>query len=81
VLNASPAVQLIRHSFPIFAGAPYLELLGLGEVIIGAGLIFDKLSKYAAVLMVFHLIGTMSVAIVSPALIFAPVFPVLTMEG
>jgi len=31
--------------------------------------------------MVFHLIGTMSVAIVSPALIFAPVFPVLTMEG
>jgi len=52
LIDASPAVQLIRQSFPIFASSPYLQLLGVGEVIIGAGLLIDRLSKYAAMLMV-----------------------------
>jgi uncharacterized membrane protein YkgB len=81
LIDASPAVQLIRQSFPLFAVSPYLELLGLAEMLIGAGLIFDRLSKYAALLLVLHLIGTLCVALVSPATIFAPAFPVLTMEG
>jgi len=50
-------------------------------MLIGAGLIFDRLSKYAALLLVLHLIGTLSVVLVSPATIFVPAFPVLTMEG
>ena len=81
LIDASPAVQLIKQSFPIFANAPYLQLLGLGEVIIGAGLLVEKLSKYAAMLMVCHLIGTFCIVFVSPGTIFAPVFPILTMEG
>jgi putative oxidoreductase len=81
LIDSSPAVQLIRQSFPLFASSPYLELLGLAEMLIGAGLIFDRLSKYAALLLVLHLIGTLCVVLVSPATIFAPAFPVLTMEG
>ena len=81
LIDSSPAVLLIRQSFPLFAASPYLELLGLAEMLIGAGLIFDRLSKYAALLLVLHLIGTLSVVLVSPATIFAPAFPVLTMEG
>jgi uncharacterized membrane protein YkgB len=81
LIDASPAVLLIRQSFPMLARSPYLELLGLAEIVIGAGLVIDKLSKYAAILMVFHLIGTLSVAFISPTAIFAPAFPILTMEG
>ncbi|HZS46144.1 MAG TPA: DUF417 family protein [Blastocatellia bacterium] len=81
LIDASPAVELIRQSFPLFANSPYLELLGLGEILIAAGLLLERLSKYAAALMVFHLIGTLCIVIVSPATIFAPAFPILTMNG
>ena len=80
-MNLSPVVDLLRNSFPLLATSPYLELLGLTEMLIAVGLIFDRWSKQAAVLMLLHLLGTLSVTIVSPKLIFAPAFPVLTMTG
>src|SRR5579871_1841841 len=66
LIDASPAVPLIKQSFPLFATSPYLELLGLGEIIIGAGLLIERLSKYAALLMIFHLMGTLCIVVVSP---------------
>ena len=81
LIEMSPVVELLRSSFPVLARSPYLELLGLAEIIIAAGLLVDRLSKPAAALMILHLLGTLSVVWVSPALVFAPAFPVLTMAG
>ena len=80
-VNLSPVVDLLRNSFPLLATSPYLELLGLAEMVIAIGLMVERLSKPAATLMMLHLLGTLSVALVSPHLIFAPAFPVLTMTG
>lgn len=81
VANVSPAVDLLKHSFTFLATTPYIQCLGVAEMFIGIGLVSNRLSKQATVLMVLHLVGTLSVAIIAPSLIFAPSFPVLTMDG
>ena len=79
--GVSPVVDLLRNSIPFLAGAPYIELLGLAEIVIAIGLVIERLSNQAASLMILHLFCTLSVAIIAPTLVFAPAFPVLTMDG
>ena len=79
--NASPVTGLLRDTFPLFADSPYLQALGLAEIAIAIGLISERFSKYAATLMIAHLLCTLSIVLVSPGLVFAPAFPVLTMQG
>ena len=79
--GVSPAVDLLRHSIPFLAVPPYIELLGLAEIVIAVGLVIERLANQAATLMILHLFCTLSIAIISPTLIFAPAFPVLTMDG
>lgn len=79
--GVSPAVDLLRHSIPFLAVPPYIELLGLVEIVIAVGLVIERLANQAATLMILHLFCTLSIAIISPTLIFAPAFPVLTMDG
>ena len=81
VANLSPVAGLLRASIPFLADSPYLQILGIVELTIGTGLLFDRLTKQATVLMILHLLGTLSVLVVSPSVIFAPAFPVLTMAG
>lgn len=79
--NESPVVALLQHSFAVLARTPWLQLLGLVEILIAVGLVVPRLAKAAAVTVLLHLCGTLSVAVVAPQLVFAPRFPVLTMEG
>jgi uncharacterized membrane protein YkgB len=81
VTGSSPVVELLRNSFGFLASAPYLQLLGAGEVLIGLGLLVPRFSRAAAALMVIHLLSTLSLVFISPSLVFAPSFPVLTMQG
>ena len=81
VTGSSPVVELLRNSFGFLASAPYLQLLGAGEVIIGVGLLVPRFSRAAAAIMVMHLFCTLGLAFISPSLVFAPSFPVLTMQG
>ena len=81
VVGLSPVLGLLQKSFPMLAHSPYLEILGLGEMVIAAGLVINRYANHASLLMVLHLIATLSVVVVSPTLVFAPTFPVLTMEG
>lgn len=81
VVGLSPVLDLLQKSFPMFAHSPYLEILGLGEMMIALGLVLNRFANYATLIMVLHLIATLAVVLVSPSLIFAPQFPVLTMEG
>jgi putative oxidoreductase len=79
--GVSPAVELLRNSIPFLATSPYIELLGLAEIVIAIGLVIERLTNQAATLMILHLFCTLSVAIIAPTLVFAPAFPVLTMDG
>lgn len=79
--GVSPVVELLRQSMPGLAASPFVELLGLAEIIIALGLVVERLSEQAASLMMLHLLGTLSIVVIAPALIFDPTFPVLTMNG
>lgn len=81
VAGLSPVLGLLQDSFPMFAHAPYLQMLGLGEMMIAVGLVVNRFANFASLLMVLHLLATLTVVLVSPGLVFAPNFPVLTMEG
>ena len=81
VANLSPVSSLLRVSIPFLAERPYLQILGVVEIVIGAGLLVDRLTTQASVLMILHLIGTFSLFVIAPRLVFAPTFPVLTIEG
>lgn len=79
--GVSPVVEMLRGSFPLLADAPFLQLLGVAEVLIAAGLVLNRLSRQTAFLLVLHLTATLGVAVLSPRTVFAPAFPVLTMTG
>lgn len=81
IANVSPVVALLKSTLPFLAASPYIELLGLVEIGIAAGLVTERLSKQATILMILHLFGTLSVVLINPQLFFAPEFPVLTMDG
>src|SRR5713226_8461959 len=71
VAGSSPVVDMLRHSFGFLASAPYLELLGIGEIAIALGLLAPRFSRVAAAMMVIHLLGTLSLVFISPSLVFA----------
>src|ERR1700704_2096278 len=79
--NVSPVVALLKSSFPLLANAPFIELLGFVEVCIAVGLTIKRLSRQTVFLMILHLLATLTVALLSPQLIFSPRFPILTMAG
>ena len=79
--GVSPVADLLRNSIPFLARFPYIELLGLAEIVIAIGLVIERLANQAAALMILHLFCTLSVAIIAPTVVFAAGFPVLTMDG
>lgn len=79
--GVSPVAELLRNSIPFLAVSPYIEILGLAEIAIAVGLVIERLANQAATLMILHLFCTLGIAIVAPTLIFAPAFPVLTLDG
>lgn len=81
VFNMSPVVGLLQHSFSLFASQPYLGILGFFEMLIAIGLLIPRLRKITISITILHLLGTISVVCVAPNVLFAPYFPVLTMEG
>src|SRR5215510_2130928 len=50
--GVSPVVSLLRSSIPFLAGSPYIELLGLAEIVIAVGLVIERLANQAATLMI-----------------------------
>ncbi len=81
VINMSPVVGLLQHSFSGFAYQPFLGFLGFFEMLIAVGLLIPKIRKITISLTILHLFGTISVICISPNILFAPYFPILTMEG
>jgi uncharacterized membrane protein YkgB len=79
--GVSPVADLLRNSLPMLAGSPYIEMLGVAEIVIAIGLVIKRFANQAATLMILHLFCTLSVAIIAPTVVFAPSFPVLTLDG
>jgi len=79
--NVSPVIGLLRASIPFLADSPYIQILGIAEIAIGIAIVIERLSKQATVLMILHLLGTLSLVVIAPGVLFAPAFPVLTMAG
>jgi len=77
----NPVYNLVMNSFPFFADGIGLFSLGLVEVLIGAGLLFNFYPKAILVILVAHLLGTFSVFLISPSVLFEPYFPILNLEG
>lgn len=78
--DRSPAFAIIRNFFPPMAHIPIICILTGFEVVIGILLILGWLRPWIYYAVILHLLGTMSVALVSPWQVFKP-FPYLTLVG
>lgn len=81
IIDASPVETIVFEAMPPFiATFPwFFLLLGIGEAVIGIGLVMRRLVPYASLLLILHLvIATLSVLITQG---FSPTFPLLTLEG
>ena len=79
--GVSPVVQLLRQSVPFMVESPYIQLLGLLEVLIGLGLMVDRLSRPASALIMLNIACTLGIILLSPALVFAADTHELTPQG
>ena len=73
--------HIIKASFPMLATGRGYMILGLVEAVIGLGLITNVCRKLTHIALVLHLLGTLTVFLVSPQMMFQPYFPILTLEG
>lgn len=81
VAGYNPVFELVNSTFPLFATENGNILLGLFEVAIGAGLLFNLFYIFVHVVLILHLLGTFMTFIYAPELMFNPGFPILTFAG
>lgn len=77
----NPVYDIVRASFPFLADGVGNLLLGGLETAIGLALIFHVFPKTAHAILILHLLGTFSVFITAPEIMFDPGFPFLTLAG
>lgn len=81
VAGYNPVFEIVNSSFPFLASGIGNIALGLVEAVIGLGLVSRLFPKIIHTALFFHLLGTFSVFISAPSLMFDPYFPVLTLSG
>jgi len=81
VAGYDPVFSIIKAGFPLLATHTGTIVLGSFEVLIGLGLITNILPQLTALALGLHMLGTLSVFVMAPSLMFAPHFPILTLEG
>ena len=79
--GVSPIIEMLRHSIPVLSEYPYVQLLGIAEVLIALGLVIDKLSRPASALMMLNLVCILGIVVPAPALIFEQASPGVTTQG
>jgi uncharacterized membrane protein YphA (DoxX/SURF4 family) len=81
LMGDGPLVETLKQSIPLLASKPYLQLLGLAEIVIAVGLMVDKLSRAAAATIMINLVLITCILIGAPALVFADDTRQLTGQG
>lgn len=79
IFGISSVESLIQAAFPFF-NKTIIALLGIAEVIIGVALIYKKTRAYAAITIIFHLLGTFSALLLNFGYFFNPK-TIFTVEG
>lgn len=77
----NPVFDIVYAGFPMLAEGIGNLVLGAFEVIIGLGLIFNILPTLLNLALIAHLLGTFSVFLTSPEILFDPHFPYLSLAG
>lgn len=77
----NPVYEIVYASFPWFAYGPGNLILGIGETLIGVGLLTNFFPKFTHAILILHLAGTFTVFITGPEIMFSPFFPILTLAG
>ncbi len=81
VMGYNPVFDIVNASFPMLATNTGNVLLGLLETAIGVGLLFRLFPHVLHTVLFFHMMGTLSVFVTAPELMFSPSFPILTLAG
>ena len=81
IFGETSVLGIIRSAYPFVARAPFLQTLGLGETVLGVGVLVGWRVRFMASIMFLHLVGTLLVPVLAPATAFDPGFPILTLEG
>ncbi len=81
IFGYNPVYEIVYASFPWFAYGIGNLILGGGETLIGIGLLTNVLSKFTHAVLILHLLGTFTVFITGPEVMFNPYFPILTLAG
>jgi uncharacterized membrane protein YkgB len=81
ILGYNPVFEIIYASFPLLAEGIGFFILGLFETVIGLTLLFNVLPTLTHVALIGHLLGTLSVFVLGPEIMFIPHFPILSLAG
>ncbi len=77
----NPVYDIVHASFPFLAYGIGNFLLGGLETAIGLALIPNVFPKTTHTILILHLLGTFSVFLTAPEIMFDPRFPFLTLAG
>ncbi len=83
VMGVSPVAELVTETVPYLPHQIFFPALGIGETMLGLGLLFDRTVRLTILLLCLHLvIASLSVLLVGPDLAFQRGNPfLLTTEG
>ena len=81
IFGYNPVYEIVYASFPWFAYGAGNLILGIGETLIGLGLLTNIFRKLTHAVLILHLAGTFTVFITGPEIMFNPYFPMLTLAG
>lgn len=77
----NPVYEIVAASFAFLAKGPGNILLASLETLIGAGLVLNRFRRVVHSVLILHLLGTFTVFIRAPHIMFDPYFPILTLAG
>lgn len=79
--GSNPVFDIVYASYPMLAEGIGNTILGIFEVVIGLGLMFEFFPVLTHIALAGHLLGTMLVFVLGPEVVFDPHFPFLTLAG
>ena len=71
VLGVSPVAGIIHTAYPFMPYPAFILVLGIWEVLIGIGLIFNIALRATLALLWLQMLGTLTALILAPSLFFA----------
>lgn len=82
ILDLSPVNELVARTIPFFDESWLMPALGVVELAVGLGFLFDRRLRIVLVLFGLHLLGTFAVLVILPEVVFQNGNPLLlTLEG